>query len=85
MNRSSIDTINLLRGIVKVIMMLDHTRDFIHNAAQQFDPAGRSGTNVALSLTRGYEKIGGCRRLCPKSHPASASLCISVSPWLLIP
>jgi uncharacterized membrane protein len=35
-----------------VIMMLDHTRDFIHNASQQFDPTDLSRTNVALFLTR---------------------------------
>jgi uncharacterized membrane protein len=35
-----------------VIMMLDHTRDFIHNAAQQFDPTDLSRTNVALFFTR---------------------------------
>ena len=35
-----------------VIMMLDHTRDFIHNATQQFDPTDLSRTNVALFFTR---------------------------------
>jgi uncharacterized membrane protein len=35
-----------------VIMMLDHTRDFVHNAAQQFDPTDLSRTNVALFFTR---------------------------------
>ena len=35
-----------------VIMMLDHTRDFVHNAALQFDPSDLSRTNVALFLTR---------------------------------
>ena len=35
-----------------VVMMLDHTRDFLHNAALQFDPTDLSRTNVALFLTR---------------------------------
>lgn len=35
-----------------IVMMLDHTRDFVHNAAFQFDPADLSRTNVALFLTR---------------------------------
>jgi len=50
--RSRIDSIDLLRGIVMVIMMLDHTRDFVHNAVQQFDPTDLSRTNVALFFTR---------------------------------
>ena len=35
-----------------VVMMLDHTRDFLHNAALQFDATDLSRTNVALFLTR---------------------------------
>jgi uncharacterized membrane protein len=50
--KTTLDSIDLLRGIVMVIMMLDHTRDFIHNAAAQFDPMDLSRTNVALFFTR---------------------------------
>ena len=50
--RQRIDSIDLLRGIVMVIMMLDHTRDYIHSGALLFDPLDLSKTTVWVFLTR---------------------------------
>jgi uncharacterized membrane protein len=50
--RSRIDSIDLLRGIVMVIMMLDHTRDFVHSGVFLFVPTDLSKTTTAVFLTR---------------------------------
>jgi uncharacterized membrane protein len=47
-----IDSIDLLRGIVMVIMMLDHTRDYVHYAVLRFDPLDLTQTNTLLFCTR---------------------------------
>ena len=50
--RQRIDSVDLLRGIVMVVMMLDHTRDYIHSGVFLFDPLDLSKTTVWLFLTR---------------------------------
>src|SRR5215218_5784372 len=50
--RQRVDSIDLLRGLVMVIMMLDHTRAYFSAANFQFDPTELTKTSVALFFTR---------------------------------
>jgi uncharacterized membrane protein len=47
-----IASVDLLRGIVMVIMALDHTRDFINASAFAFPPEDLTRTTAAIFLTR---------------------------------
>lgn len=47
-----IHSLDLLKGLVMVIMALDHTRDYFHNAAFLFEPTDPLLTDVPLYLTR---------------------------------
>jgi uncharacterized membrane protein len=50
--RSRIDSVDLLRGLVMVIMLIDHTRDFVHHDTFFFDPTDMTKTYPALFFTR---------------------------------
>src|SRR5581483_10019893 len=50
--RLRLPSIDALRGLVMIIMALDHTREFFNASAQLFQPEDLSRTTVALFFTR---------------------------------
>ncbi len=45
-------SLDLLKGLVMIIMALDHTRDYFHADAFLFDPTDPEKTNAAIFFTR---------------------------------
>lgn len=50
--RSRLQSIDLLRGAVMVIMAIDHARDFFHADSQHFAPEDLTQTTAAIFFTR---------------------------------
>jgi uncharacterized membrane protein len=47
-----IESIDLLRGIVIVVMAIDHVRGYFHGDSLKFSPTDLSQTNAAIFFTR---------------------------------
>jgi uncharacterized membrane protein len=49
---SRVQSVDALRGLVMIIMALDHTREFFHAGAMSFQPEDLTRTTAALFFTR---------------------------------
>jgi len=52
LNQKRIESIDVLRGIVMVIMALDHVRDYFHAGNYLYDPTDMAQTNAPVFFTR---------------------------------
>ncbi|MBV9774778.1 MAG: DUF1624 domain-containing protein [Gemmatimonadetes bacterium] len=50
--RARLDAVDVLRGIIIVVMLLDHTRDYVNRDAFFFNPTDLARTTVPLFFTR---------------------------------
>lgn len=50
--RARVQSVDALRGLIMIIMALDHTRDFFHADAMVFQPEDLSRTTAAIFFTR---------------------------------
>lgn len=78
--RSRITAVDALRGVVMVIMALDHTRDFLSADAMNFPPEALDLTTPALFLTRWVTHICAPVFLCTAGMAARLRLGRGMAP-----
>ena len=47
-----VESIDILKGLVMILMALDHTRDYFHAYSFHFDPTDPINTTIPIYLTR---------------------------------
>src|SRR6187549_183954 len=50
--RDRIISIDVMRGLVMIVMLLDHVRDMVHSQTHNFSPTDLTKTTTVLFLTR---------------------------------
>ena len=91
-----VQAVDILRGIVMVIMALDHTRDYVHAAAMAFPPEDLTQTTAAIFFTRWITHVcapvfmftaglSACLRLQRGGTPAELSrFLVTRGLWLVV-
>ena len=89
-------SIDALRGLVMVVMALDHVRDFVHAGAMTFSPEDLTRTTPAVFLTRwithvcapAFVFLAGVAVLLKRrrngSRPQLAAFLVSRGLWLIV-
>jgi len=52
LTKNRIESLDLLKGIVMIIMALDHTRDYFNASAFLFSPSDPTKSTLAIFFTR---------------------------------
>jgi uncharacterized membrane protein len=93
---SRLDIVDLLRGFVIALMVLDHTRDYFHVSAYTLDPTDPERSHVLLYLTRWvthlcaptFVLLAGVsvylQAANGKSRPQLASFLLTRGVWLIV-
>jgi len=91
-----VQSIDFVRGVVMVVMVLDHVRDYVHSGAFRFDPTDLTQTTVVLFVTRWITHYcapvfvflagtgAGLQTLRGKSHGELAKFLLTRGVWLVV-